>query len=545
MDIVDPERRGEMESWLRSGPGAGTPDHWRSTFISKSGAHLMMEGNSTVHIEDGRTLAVRSIFRDVTAAHEAQERLRKHAAKERAMFETSEHMFWTVDRRIALTGFNRGYSDMIHRLHGTRPEANHDPKRPKALFAPKEYHRFWEEKYAQVFSGKPVRFETDLLDQKGVRVCNEIFLSPILDDDGKVVEVFGIGHEVTSVKETQETAREQAARLKAIFESNANTMIWTLGKDMELTSLNGHFEEVMRSRLGVACEVGDSFVAGLLSRASGEMGSRVVRKLDEAFSGQPQQFEVRLERVDGHPLWMQCFVGPITVDDEVGEISCQAYDITDQKEAEHLLLENLREKEVLLKEVHHRVKNNLQIISSIFNLQKDHVDGDARSLALLHEGQNRIRSMSFIHESLYQSKNFSHVDLATYIGGLCRNLMMSYSLTGKVRLETDLQKVLLDLDRAIACGLILNELISNALKHAFPGSSDGTISIALREEEDKIGIEVSDDGKGLPDDLDEERPAGLGMELVNMLVEQLDGELRRGGVAGKRGTSYLLTFGRS
>jgi two-component sensor histidine kinase len=153
--------------------------------------------------------------------------------------------------------------------------------------------------------------------------------------------------------------------------------------------------------------------------------------------------------------------------------------------------------------------------------------------------------MSFIHESLYQSKNFSHVDLATYIGGLCRNLMMSYSLTGKVRLETDLQKVLLDLDRAIACGLILNELISNALKHAFPGSSDGTISIALREEEDKIGIEVSDDGKGLPDDLDEERPAGLGMELVNMLVEQLDGELRRGGVAGKRGTSYLLTFGRS
>ena len=209
------------------------------------------------------------------------------------------------------------------------------------------------------------------------------------------------------------------------------------------------------------------------------------------------------------------------------------------------MMENLREKEVLLKEVHHRVKNNLQIISSIFSLQRDHVDGDPRALALLLESRNRIHSMSFIHESLYQNKNFNQVDFAHYIDGLCQNLVMSYSLSGKVRLHTELQHIMLDLDKAIPCGLILNELISNALKHAFPEEMEGTITVGLKNQGRTICINVEDDGMGFPANYVGDRDRGLGMELVEMLTEQLAGRVEQSHSSGAAGTSYLITFERS
>ncbi|MEO8733753.1 MAG: PAS domain S-box protein, partial [Flavobacteriales bacterium] len=390
MDLMEPSLVERTRRWLKEGPQVDDVDPWRMVFIAKDGRRLMMAGSSTFRFEEGRPVAVRSIFRDVTAVHEAEVKLRQHAAKEKALFDTSEHMFWTVDRRTALTSFNKGYSEMIQRLYGSRPKLSTGPSSPKQLFAPTAYHLYWEEKYAEVFAGTPVRFETEVLDLNGVRVCNEVFISPVFDDKGRVVEAFGIGHEVTAMKETEEKVQEQEARLKAIFESSANTMIWTLGKGATLTSLNEHFQSIMLQRLGIRCKLGDEVMAQLLSHASEDMGERVMRKIEEAFAGNPQQFEIGLNRKEDGLFWIQCFVNPIVVEGDVEEVSCLAYDITERKEAEGAILDNLREKEVLLKEVHHRVKNNLQIISSIFNLQKDHVGGDARSLALLHEGQNRI-----------------------------------------------------------------------------------------------------------------------------------------------------------
>jgi two-component sensor histidine kinase len=167
-------------------------------------------------------------------------------------------------------------------------------------------------------------------------------------------------------------------------------------------------------------------------------------------------------------------------------------------------------------------------------------------LELLRDSQDRIRSMSFIHESLYQTKNFSHIDLADYIDGLSRNLMMSYSLSGKVRLDKDLEPVRLSLDQAIPCGLILNELISNALKHAFPGAAAGRIAITLRGEGERVSIGIADDGKGLPHDFDEERDANLGLQLVRTLIGQLDGHIERRPGTGEnlRGAAYFITFDR-
>ena len=546
-DIVHPDELERYMAWRAKLLTGETPGPITTRFRAKDGRTVQVQGSSTVRMVEGRAVATRSIFRDITAEQAAREAAQEHEAKLRALFESSEHMFWTVDRRIAITSFNRGYGDMIERLYGTRPEINTDPALPRKRFASTAYHTFWEDKYADAFKGKAMRFETDVTDREGRRVCNEIFLSPVFEADGTVDQVFGVGHEITEQKQAEDLVREQAARLKAIFENSANMMIWTLGHDFRITSMNEHFVLSNERAMGVRFEIGDNFIARLMDRVADKRYQPVVDKFAAALRGRPQQFEVELKNHAGRSLWVENFLNPITLDGQVVEISCQAFGITDKKESHRKLLDSLHEKEVLLKEVHHRVKNNLQIISSIFNLQKQYVDDHPRALELLHDSQDRIRSMSFIHESLYQTKNFSHVDLAAYIDGLTRNLMMSYSLGGKVELELDLQPVELVLDQAIPCGLVLNELISNALKHAFPDGATGRIKIGLRAEGERVEISVADDGPGLPPGFDHARDANLGLELVDTLIGQLDGHIVRTTPApGKgNGVAYLITFGRT
>ena len=546
-DVLHPEEADRYSSWrkkLLAGEGSA-PIVTR--FRTKDGRTVHIQGNSSVRYVDGVPVATRSIFRDITEEVLAREKVKDHEAKQRALFESSEHMFWTVDKRIALTGFNRGYADMIERLYGIRPELNNDLARPRQRFASPDYHNFWEGKYAEAFQGKALRFETDLTDREGRRVCNEIFLSPVFEPDGSVDEVFGIGHEITEQKEAEDLVREQAARLKAIFESSANMMIWTLDRDLRITSMNEHFKESNARGMGVSFNIGDDFIRMMTERVADQRYQPVVARYRAALAGRPQQFEVELKNHAGRSLWVENFLSPITVDGEVVEISCLAHGITDKKEAQQKLLQSLHEKEVLLKEVHHRVKNNLQIISSILNLQGGYVDNDPRMLELLRDSQDRIRSMSFIHESLYQTKNFSQVDLATYIDGLTRNLMMSYSLSGRVELVKDLEPVQLGLDQAIPCGLILNELISNALKHAFPTNEGGRIHIALKQSDGKVGITVADNGVGLPQGFDPERDANLGLQLVSTLIGQLDGRIEHisGSGGSGSGAGYFLTFDRT
>lgn len=514
----------------------------RTRFLAKDGHAITVEGTTNLRSVDGRPVATRSIFTDLTHVEAAREQLLQHEAKLRALFESSEHMFWTVDPALKITSFNRGYGDMIERLHGDRPHLNRDPETPRKLFASPQYHAFWEAQYAQAFAGKPMRFETDRLDLQGNRVCNEIFLSPVFGPDGRVMEVFGVGHEITEQKLAEDLVRHQAARLKAIFENAANVMIWTLDRDFRITSFNEHFQHTTERKMGLRFEHGDDFVGSLRVHVAAGSEEQAVAHYKAALKGLPQQFEVQLIGNSERSIWVETFLNPITINGKVQEISCMAYGITDRKEAEQRLRQSLNEKEVLLKEVHHRVKNNLQVISSILSLQTAHVDGDQRILELLRVSRDRIRSMSFIHESLYQNKDFSSIDMATYIDGLSRNLVMSYSLNGKVSLERDLHRAELVLDQAIPCGLILNELISNAFKHAFPGERAGVVRISLRLVGEQVTIAVSDDGVGLPEGFNTQLDGNLGLELVHTLVDQLDGklEVKKSGA----GVAYLLTFGR-
>ncbi len=215
-------------------------------------------------------------------------------------------------------------------------------------------------------------------------------------------------------------------------------------------------------------------------------------------------------------------------------------DVTERKKAEERIRANLREKEILLKEIHHRVKNNLQIISSLLHLQSKKVSDDVSHLMFM-ESMNRIRTMSLLHAKLYESDDLAKIDFGEYLSTLTSFLFQSYGVNSEVvAYEIDVGDIHLSIDTGIPCGLIANELISNALKYAFPEGRKGKISLFLKETADsEYELRISDDGVGLPEGIDIGAKDTLGMQLIGSLTDHLDGtvEIDRSG-----GTAFVIRF---
>lgn len=221
-------------------------------------------------------------------------------------------------------------------------------------------------------------------------------------------------------------------------------------------------------------------------------------------------------------------------------------DITDLKRAEKRLQASLQEKEVLLKEIHHRVKNNLQIVYSLLRLQRRKLKDQLAANALL-ESQSRIESIALIHEKLYQSEDLSRINLAEYIPSLVTNLFSTYNFSHtQIALRTEIGPIFLDIDKAIRCGLIINELLSNSLKYAFPDKNQGNLLIRLQlsvtsteAEKPTITLIMKDNGVGIPNHVDFSHPETLGLQLIQGFVGQLKGTLE---MQCQGGTEFQIVF---
>jgi PAS domain S-box-containing protein len=249
--------------------------------------------------------------------------------------------------------------------------------------------------------------------------------------------------------------------------------------------------------------------------------------------------EILGRRKDGTEFPAEASISKVDVEGQT-MLTVILRDVTERTLADEKIRTSLREKEALLKEIHHRVKNNLQVVSSLLGLQS-RVISDPTQRTMFEESQNRVYSMALLHESLYQSDNLSQINFPEYIGQLADYLFRSYGVTpDRIQLRTEFDQIALHMDAAVPCGLIINELLSNSLKYAFPGGRCGEVRIGLHGlENSEIQLVIADNGIGLKNGVDWTTTRSLGLRLVRSLAQQLSATIE---VTSEMGMEVQLTF---
>ncbi len=274
---------------------------------------------------------------------------------------------------------------------------------------------------------------------------------------------------------------------------------------------------------------------------SREQGLELDHAFDLVLSAGTFKIEGWAGRKDGQPFWAETSLSKLM--DAGGKmmgVSVIIRDATERRKAEESMRASLQEKEVLLKEIHHRVKNNLQIISSLLRLQSETVQ-DKATAALFLESQERVRAMAMVHEYLYKSADLSRINFSAYVASLVRNLFRTFGLTSSENApKVEVDDVMLSLDVAFPCGLLLTELISNAAKYAYPDKTSGPLDIRFRKLPDGLfQLSVADQGVGFPENFDWTKADSLGLRLVRLLTQQLEGQIQ---LESNHGIKFIVTF---
>jgi PAS domain S-box-containing protein len=359
------------------------------------------------------------------------------------------------------------------------------------------------------------------------------------DEIGELVQWFNTFVDSLAAKEQSEQALRESEERYALAVRGANDGLW----DWDLKSSELYVSPRWKAMLGFNDSDIGSGPDEWLNRVHPDDQQAVKHAINHHLTGLTPHFENehRLQHKDGAYRWFLArglaVFGP---DGTAYRMAGSHADITERKQAEEELKESLQEKVVLLQEIHHRVKNNLQIVSSLFSLQSDTVQ-DQQAIEVFKEGQNRIRSMALIHDMLYRTKNLARIDFGEYTRSLTAYLFRSYGAASQgIAANIQSDEVYFGVDTAVPCGLILNELISNALKHAFPNGRQGQISIKCRTlPSNEFTFMVSDTGIGLPQGFDWRKSSSLGLQLVSTLVNQLDAHIE---FRGLQGTEITVTF---
>ena len=343
--------------------------------------------------------------------------------------------------------------------------------------------------------------------------------------------------DITSLKKTKSKLGKTEQKLQDIIGHSTN-LFYSHTPDHKLTYLSPQSVDF----LGFSPEEATVKWTELITdHPLNQKAIEITNRAIETATPQPP-FELQLRKSDGEIIWVEAHESPIVEDGETIAIAGSLTDITKRKQTEAKLKESLNEKETLLSEIHHRVKNNLAIVSGLMQLQAYNTDNEEVA-KLLNVSVSRMRSIAGIHEQLYQSNSFSSIDLSESLKRLITEVINTMQIPTKIHQDLDLQSVSVNMEQALPCSLIFNEVVTNILKHAFVESEEGTISVQLSEINNRVNLVISDDGVGIPDDFDIEKSDSLGMELVITLSEQLGAEISYKPV--RKGTRFEMSFKKS
>ena len=360
---------------------------------------------------------------------------------------------------------------------------------------------------------------------------------PIRDRKGKIVGSVVVGRDITERKQAAAALNEKMLEYVMMFERSVVGKAQADPKTGRFLKVNQAFSDMTGFSPDELCRMTFVDITHPDDRKHDVRGFEPVRAGDT----DSWQIEKRCLKKDGSVIWVNVSGNYLRFEDNRPDRTIAVIqDITDRKKMEEDLKSSLTEKEVLLKEIHHRVKNNMQVISSLVDLQANEIQ-DPAMRDIFKDVIYRIRSMAMVHEKLYQSTDLARVDFADYARSLLGYLWRVQEGANKgIQLDLNLEPVVLPVNSAVPCGLILNELFSNALKHAFKGRDSGKVSVSLQRKGDsRLHLEVKDNGIGMPRELNWQKAHSLGLRLVQMLAQQLHAAVK---AESEKGTKFMIIF---
>jgi PAS domain S-box-containing protein len=336
--------------------------------------------------------------------------------------------------------------------------------------------------------------------------------TPLWDDKGNIDRIMTSFIDITKQIKMENQIRRSEQKYRSFFQTSRDAVF--------ITSKDGYWIDMNDAAVKLfgyknKQELQNTRIPNLYENP--EERKRHLEVIEK--QGFTKDFAVNLKREDGRVI--NTLITSAVVKNSSGDVigfQGTIKDITERKKAEEQLKKSLKEKDVMLREIHHRVKNNLQIVTSLLRLQSNFIQ-DNKAKEAFKESQNRLSSMSLIHEKLYRSKNLAQIDLGVYIQNFVTHLFHTYEVdASQIKMSIDTEDIQVDINKAIPCGLILNELVSNSLKHAFPSVQKGKLAISLhKNKRGKIVLSVRDDGKGVPEGINIKNPKSLGLQLINLI----------------------------
>lgn len=465
-----------------------------------------------------------AVVQDISARKRADCEASKRERKLGAIMEVVPGCIKIVNAEGIITEISSTGASMLD-----AESADHIVGRRAQDFVSLPYREPFKQYARRVIDGHNGSFEFQAVTLKGRTLWLETRAIALRDQNLAFTGLLASTHDVSARKQNEEAQRKQIAAIESAMDGMA-----LLDRDSKYVYLNSAHVKLF----------GYDDAAQLIGRTWCDLYSqdeiiRIEREvLPELTRTGHWEGEATGLRRDGTQFHEGLSVTLL----EGGGMVCVCRDISEKKRAQEQLIASLEEKEALLQEVYHRVKNNLQVVSSLLNLQSGYVQ-DPATQKMLQDSQTRLRAMSLIHETLYRSKDLSQVDFVEYATKLIEYIVYANDLNSRsIALLANIAPVHLSVDTAVACGLILNELVSNCLKHAFPGKTSGTVKVALeRWTESRLCLTVSDDGCGLPAGFNQKSLGSLGIRIVRTLCAQLSGEIKF--ITSSPGTFVRVVFG--